>query len=613
MDVVPQAASSETIRTADGLVITAYGLTDIGCKRSVNQDTLGNRIGQFSAEREQRGLLYVVADGMGGHAHGEVASAIAIDTIFAHYYAAERAEGIPRTLDSAMRAANSAVYEAGRAAGGGTMGTTLTSVVLHGKVLYVGNIGDSRTYLIRDGRIKQLSQDHSLVGEQLRLGLLTEEQARASTIRNVITRAVGHDTQVEPDVFVFTVEAGDRLLLCSDGLHGLVENAELAQTLGTGPLEEAVRALIALARERGGPDNITALALSIDQLGTAVEAASDRGIAPIVIGAGDDTPRVLPRLDDVELMDAAPRTPDEQPTVSIPPLAVHPSTAPPAPPPSAARPNSAAVVAPAPAKPTAPLARAAPKAASRAPMWLFVIVPIVIVALLVAGSFFLVGARRGDRQEAAQPVGAGASAATSTATVAPTMVAPAVAPKTPATVTAPAPTTTPIAIEGRLPTAASTPTATREGSFVAPAIPPRASTSPTSAASATANGQTAVGGTVTIENGVALPDDFPDRWEVLFYDQEEWQRDQRTATPRANARLERPLGQNTSAGRYTFRIALTPPAAGGTYIVQLRHVDGTSAATIADGPLSLPIGAAERVKEFSFRVTGFGGGAEIGR
>lgn len=612
MDVVPHAASSETIRTADGLVITAYGLTDIGCKRSVNQDTLGNRIGQVSAEREQRGLLYAVADGMGGHAHGEVASAIAIDTIFAHYYATERAEGIPRTLDSAMRATNSAVYEAGRAAGGGTMGTTLTSVVLHGKVLYVGNIGDSRTYLIRGGRIKQLTQDHSLVGEQLRLGLLTEEQARASTIRNVITRAVGHDTQVEPDVFVFTVEAGDRLLLCSDGLHGLVENAELAQTLGTGPLDEAVRALIALARARGGPDNITALALSIDQLGTAAESASDRGSAPIVIGAGDDTPRVLPRLDDVELVDAAPRTPDKQPTVPGV-LAARPSTAPPAPPPSAARPNGAAVGAPAPAKPTAPPARAAPKAASRAPMWLFVIVPIVIVALLVAGSFFLVGARRGDRQEAAQPVGAGASAATSTATVAPTAVAPAVAPTTPPTATPPAPTTTPIAIEGRLPTAASTPTATKEGGFVAPALPPRASASPTSVASAAANGQTAVGGTVTIENGVVLPDDFPDRWEVFLYDQAEWQRDQRTATPRANARLERPLGQNTPAEQYTFRITLTPPAAGGTYIVQLRHVDGTSAATIADGPLSLAIGAAERVKEFSFRVTGFGGGAEIGR
>lgn len=241
--------------------------------------------------REGYRLLYAVADGMGGHAHGEVASAIAIDAIFARYYAAERAEGIPRILDSALRATNTAVYEAGLAAGGRAMGTTLTAVVLHGGFLYVGNIGDSRTYLLRGGRIKQLSQDHSLVGEQLRRGLLTEEQARASTIRNVITRAVGHDVQVEPDVFAFTVEAGDRLLLCSDGLHGLVENAELAQIVGTGPLDEGVRALIALARERGGPDKITALALSIDHLGAAAGDASDSGAGPHRSSSGPVTIR----------------------------------------------------------------------------------------------------------------------------------------------------------------------------------------------------------------------------------------------------------------------------------------------------------------------------------
>ncbi len=593
MDVAPQAESSETIRTADGLVVTAYGLTDIGCKRGINQDTLGNRVGQFAAVRDRRGLLYAVADGMGGHAHGEVASAIAIDTIFARYYAADRAAGIPRILDSALRATNTAVYEAGRAAGGGAMGTTLTAVVLHGKVLYVGNIGDSRTYLLRDGRIKQLSQDHSLVGEQLRRGLLTEEQARASTIRNVITRAVGHDARVEPDVFAFTVEAGERLLLCSDGLHGLVENAELAQIVGAGPLDEGVHALIALARERGGPDNITALALSIDQLGAAAGDANDSGTTPIVIGAGDDTPRVLPRLDDVEMTDAGTSAPDEQPTVPIPPLAA------PAAPSPAARPNSAVIVAPATAK-TAPLpARATPKGATRAPVWLFMVLPIVVVALLVAGSFFIGGARRGERQDSGQP--ADVPAATSTATVAPATAVPVVTPPT----ATPAPTTTPVAIGGRLPTAASTPTATKEGGFVAPAIPPRAST--------TATGQTTIGGTVTIESGVAIPDDFPDRWEVIFYERAAWERDQRTATPRANARLERPFGQDTPVGRYTFRLTFTPPPAGGNYVVQLRHDDGTSVATTAGGTLSLASGASDRVQEFSFRVTGFGGGAEIGR
>jgi len=473
MDAAPQAESSETISTIDGLVVTAYGLTDIGCKRSVNQDTLGNRVGQFAVVRDGHGLLYAVADGMGGHAHGEVASAIAIDTIFDRYYATKEAAGIQRALDGALRASNTAVYAAGRAAGGGTMGTTLTAVVLHGRFLYVGNIGDSRTYLVRGGRIKQLSQDHSLVGEQLRRGLLTEEQARASTIRNVITRAVGHNEEVEPDIFAFTVEAGDRLLLCSDGLHGLVENGELVQIVGTGPLDEAVRALIALARERGGPDNITALAVSIDQLGAVAGETNESGTAPIVIGAGDDTPLVLPRLDDVEVADTATSVPDEQPTVPIPPLTagaaggapalVPPPTAPATAPLSGAA--SSATTAPQGAGTSAPVL---PKAAPRAPIWLFVVVPLVIVALLVAGGFFFVGARRGDSQG---PTGStGVPLIASTATPAPATAIPAVATPTASVSPTPlpassllTPTTTPAVIAGRLPTAVSTPTATKEG------------------------------------------------------------------------------------------------------------------------------------------------------
>ena len=629
MDVASAAGSSETIRTTDGLTITAYGLTDIGCKRSVNQDTLGNRVGQFAAMHDGHGLLYAVADGMGGHAHGEVASAIAIDTIFDRYYAAEATSGVQRALDGAMRASNAAVYAAGRAAGGGTMGTTLTAAVLQGKYLYVGNIGDSRIYLIRDGRIKQLSQDHSLVGEQLRRGLLTEEQARASTIRNVITRAVGHNEEVEPDIFAFTIEAGDRLILCSDGLHGLVENGELARVVGAGPLDEAVRTLIALARERGGPDNITALAVSIDQLGAAAGETNEQGTAPIVIGASDDTPLVLPRVDDIEMLDSPPAAPEERPTVPIPPLttSVRPAAPIPAPPPAVSAtaaaplaPPHGAVVPPPTAQGRAAAARATPQA-QRAPLWLFVVVPLVIVALLIAGGFVFVGARQGDGQSAPAPAGAPgggnlatavptgttASAATRPAALATAATAPTPSP------TAPPPTTTPAAIGGRLPTTANTPIATRESGGIAPAIPPRAITSPSSATGTGEAGQTTIAGTVIVENGVALPEGFPDRWAVMFYDQGEWERDQRTAAPRMTARLERPLGQNTPVGRYTFRLTFTPPATGGNYIVQLRHDEGTSVATTAGGTLSLAVRGGDRLQEFSFRVIGFGGGAEIGR
>src|SRR5262249_37583821 len=128
----------------------------------------------------------------------------------------------------------------------------------------------------------------SLIGEQVRSGILTEAQARTSSIRNVITRAVGYRDSVEPDIFAFMVNAGDILLLCSDGLHGLVENEEIAQHLSTKPLKAAIDGLINLARERGGPDNITALAVRIDQIGEVVLSEDDERTTDVAIIAPDD-------------------------------------------------------------------------------------------------------------------------------------------------------------------------------------------------------------------------------------------------------------------------------------------------------------------------------------
>ncbi|MFN8512107.1 MAG: PP2C family serine/threonine-protein phosphatase [Chloroflexia bacterium] len=283
----PGAGREETSQTNGGMVATAFGLTDVGMQRSVNQDTLGNRVGQHAAQAPTLGLLYAVADGMGGHARGEVASALAIQHLFARYYSTEAGEDPRRGLERVLLETNAAVHQAGRDAGGASMGTTLTLALLRDGALYVGNIGDSRTYRVRNGQIEQLTHDHSLIGEQVRSGLLTENQARQSSIRNVITRAVGYREEVEPDVFTYPVMVGDIVLLCSDGLHSMVDSQELAQHLSTQPLGVAVPALIELAKQRGGPDNITALAVRIDGLAPAARSREDAVTVPMTPSLND--------------------------------------------------------------------------------------------------------------------------------------------------------------------------------------------------------------------------------------------------------------------------------------------------------------------------------------
>jgi protein phosphatase len=344
------------------------------------------------------GLLYAVADGMGGHARGEIASALAIKELFARYYGTTLATEPRQALSQAMVETNGAVHQYGKEAGGGTMGTTLTTVLLRDNILYVGNIGDSRTYLVRGDKIKQLSLDHSLIGEQVRSGLLTEAQARTSSIRNVITRAVGYRDVVEPDTFAFTVNAGDILLLCSDGLHGLVENEEMARHFSTKSLKAAVDDLIELARERGGPDNITALAIRIDQIGEVVLSEDDERTTDVAIIVPDDQttkpmPAIRPQHTDEIVADlptmpmaavktagaAAPGAPPPPP-MAAPPIdhkaptqmlqrvpAGAPVGSPPGPPPAF---GSAP-----PPRPPAAVPAAAPARRGGIPTWVFLVVP----------------------------------------------------------------------------------------------------------------------------------------------------------------------------------------------------------------------------------------------
>lgn len=226
--------------------------TDVGQRREVNQDAYG------SAEIDQ-GTLLVVCDGMGGHLAGEVASRLAVETIITSFRANnDPAEGLRQALISA----NQRVYQEGR----GTMGTTAVAAFFWHNTLYVANVGDSRAYLVREGLIRQLTNDHSLIGDQVAAGLLTPEQARTSTIRNIITRAIGHQSHVEVDIFREPLLPGDTVVLSTDGMHGLLTDEEIAAIASMHPLDVASRRLVDEANARGGPDNITVVIAQVDGL-----------------------------------------------------------------------------------------------------------------------------------------------------------------------------------------------------------------------------------------------------------------------------------------------------------------------------------------------------------
>jgi protein phosphatase len=243
-----------------------YGAqSDLGLKREVNQDCYGIAEA-LQPERQDR--LLVVCDGMGGHMAGEVASRLGVSAFLAHYYATAQADR-RALLPTALVAANRQVYEQGR----GTMGTTSVVALLLGDQLHVANVGDSRAYLLRDGQIQQLSQDHSFVAEQVAAGLLTPEQARVSAHRNMITRALGHQADVQVDLFPpLTLQPGDSVILSTDGMHGLVEDSEIAGVVSTVLPETAAQQLVQMANDRGGTDNITVVIAQVVSPEEALDA-----------------------------------------------------------------------------------------------------------------------------------------------------------------------------------------------------------------------------------------------------------------------------------------------------------------------------------------------------
>ncbi|HEX9705993.1 MAG TPA: Stp1/IreP family PP2C-type Ser/Thr phosphatase [Gemmatimonadales bacterium] len=241
--------------------ITSAGRTDVGVIRSGNEDNY--------LMVPDRGI-FVVADGMGGHAAGEVASEMAVRHI-ARELGSLKGLGDEQVADrmrAAIRAANGAIFQRTLTEHDKRgMGTTVTALVLYEGRYLIGQVGDSRAYLLRDGKLAQVTKDHSYVQEQVDAGYLTPEQARSHPYSNVITRCVGANSEVLPDVYVGSVRQSDVLLLASDGLTGMLEDYQLAEVLERGEMpQNMVDALIAEANRHGGLDNITAIVVRVDTL-----------------------------------------------------------------------------------------------------------------------------------------------------------------------------------------------------------------------------------------------------------------------------------------------------------------------------------------------------------
>jgi PPM family protein phosphatase len=236
------------------------GLSDVGRVRDHNEDYSGHAVPVSEVHGRTHGWLFALADGVGGEEKGEVASQTAIETIIEGFRAAPKGEAHTALMPRLIQSANTRIYELGRAAspGGSRMATTVVACAFRYDRVVVAHVGDSRCYLIRHGSALQITRDHTVVAEQVRLGLLTSREAAEAETRHLLSRSLGNDLFVNVEIGDRQLHVDDVLLLCSDGLHGPVTGPEMGEIVKWNPdLETAARKLIALANERDGGDNVT--------------------------------------------------------------------------------------------------------------------------------------------------------------------------------------------------------------------------------------------------------------------------------------------------------------------------------------------------------------------
>lgn len=238
-----------------------YSVTDVGLRRKINQDYV------YASDEPVGNLpnLYIVADGMGGHNAGDFASRFVVEKVREHIADSEKTAPVLLIQEAIQNANELLIDEAEQKAELFGMGTTLVVTTIIDKMVYTANVGDSRMYIIDDDGIRQITQDHSLVEEMVRRGQITKEQARIHPDKNIITRAIGAVISVEPDFFEIELKQKSILLMCSDGLTNMVEDA-LIQTIvmSEQSIEERACNLITMANEHGGMDNIAVIIIEPD-------------------------------------------------------------------------------------------------------------------------------------------------------------------------------------------------------------------------------------------------------------------------------------------------------------------------------------------------------------
>lgn len=259
-----QASSADTKSPPRRFVLRAALRSDVGLVRSENQD-----FGTYTTSEEEQasapgGRLLIVADGMGGHRGGATASRLAAETVKARYLGAENAD-IPTVLRESLTQANARIFaEAQSNPELRGMGTTTSVLAVRNGLGWLAHVGDSRIYMVRDGLIKQLTEDHSLVATMVREGLLTSQEAETHPRRNVLQRSMGVAEDVEIDVRgPIPLREGDIFILCSDGLHGVVKEEEMKEVAGQ-PIEAAADEFVKRALERGAPDNVTVIVARVE-------------------------------------------------------------------------------------------------------------------------------------------------------------------------------------------------------------------------------------------------------------------------------------------------------------------------------------------------------------
>jgi serine/threonine-protein kinase len=261
-------------------------LSVVGPVRKNNEDFVGAWTPPDENDRRTRGYILALADGVGGQARGEVASRMAVETALKEFEAAKPGTAPNQVIWKMFNAANLAVYDdAMRNPGAGKMATTLLVSIFRNNQITVGHVGDCRLYLFQDGRLRRVTNDHSYAGVQLKLGLITVEEAKNSPNRSLLTRSVGQEPMIRVDYHRLVVNRGDRILMCSDGLYSCVSEGELFNAISKLEPEEACKELIGLAERRMGEDNISCQIAHVD----AVERLSYYGGKEIYEKPKDDT------------------------------------------------------------------------------------------------------------------------------------------------------------------------------------------------------------------------------------------------------------------------------------------------------------------------------------